>query len=179
MRLVQTFAPSGSHIINKKKGMEKLFSLLHLQIIIDITFFLIIFILLRQLSKRIVKIPPVIDESIVNEYKKLMTDSQDYTNQFLRIIEENEQRLNKLSRQLDNREKRLVILIEEAEALINKVDSRKTATEKICSDDEKSKHIVQMIQEGRSRDEVAKRWGVSEGEVNLITALEQIRAGNP
>ena len=35
-----------------------------------------------------------------------------------------------------------------------------------------------MIQEGRSREEVAKRWGVTEGEINLITALEQIKAGN-
>ena len=159
--------------------MGKLLSLLHFQIIIDITFFVTILILLRQLGKRIVKNPPVIDESIVREFEKMMTDSHDLTNQFLRVLEENEQRLNKLSRQLDNREKRLVILIEEAEALIKKVDSQKTATEKICSDDEKSKHIIQMIQEGRSREEVAKRWGVTEGEINLITALEQIKAGNP
>ena len=101
-------------------------SSLHFQIIIDIIFFVTIVILLRQLNKRIVKNPPVIDESIVREFKKLMTDSQDFTNHFLRVVEENEQRLNKLSRQLDNKEKRLIILIEEAEALINKVDSQKT-----------------------------------------------------
>lgn len=153
-------------------------SSLHFQIIIDIIFFVTIVILLRQLNKRIVKNPPVIDESIVREFKKVMTDSQDFTNHFLKVIEENEQRLNKLSRQLDNKEKRLIILIEEAEALINKVDSQKTSTERIYSDEEKSKHIIQMIQEGRSREEVAKRWGVTEGEINLITALEQIKAGN-
>lgn len=153
-------------------------SSLHFQIIIDIIFFVTIVILLRQLNKRIVKNPSVIDESIVREFKKVMTDSQDFTNHFLKVIEENEQRLNKLSRQLDNKEKRLIILIEEAEALINKVDSQKTSTERIYSDEEKSKHIIQMIQEGRSREEVAKRWGVTEGEINLITALEQIKAGN-
>ena len=108
----------------------------------------------------------------------VMTDSQDFTNQFLRVVEENEQRLNKLSRQLDNKEKRLIILIEEAEALINKVDFQKNTTEKVYSDEERSKNIIDMIQEGRSREEVAKRLGVTEGEINLITALEQIKAGN-
>ena len=153
-------------------------SSLHFQIIIDIIFFVTIVLLLRQLNKRIARNPPVIDESIVREFKKLMTDSQDFTNHFLKVVEENEHRLNKLSRQLDNKEKRLIILIEEAEALINKVDSQKTSTGRIYSDEERSKHIIQMIQEGRSREEVAKRWGVTEGEINLITALEQIKAGN-
>lgn len=151
-------------------------SSLAFQIIIDLIFFVTIVILLRQLSKRIVKTPPVIDESIVREFKKLITDSQDHANQFLKVVEENEQRLNKISRQLDNKEKRLIMLIEEAEALINKIDLQKTTKEKIDSNEERSKHIIQMIQEGRSREEVAKRLGITEGEVNLITALEQIKA---
>jgi hypothetical protein len=155
-----------------------LLSSLHFQIIIDIIFFITILILLRQLNKRIAKDPPVIDEAIVREFKKLMTESQDFTNHFLGVVEENEQRLNKLSRQLDNKEKRLIILIEEAEALINKVDSQKTTIEKVYSDEERSKHIIQMIQDGRSREEVAKQLSVTEGEINLITALEQIKAGN-
>jgi hypothetical protein len=155
-----------------------LLSSLHFQIIIDIIFFITIVILLRQLNKRIAKDPPVIDELIVSEFKKLMTESQNFTNQFLGVIEENEQRLNKLSRQLDNKEKRLIILIEEAESLISKVDYQKTTIEKVYSDEERSKHIIQMIQEGRSREEVAKQWNVTEGEINLITALEQIKAGN-
>jgi DNA-binding NarL/FixJ family response regulator len=155
-----------------------LLSSLHFQIIIDIIFFITILILLRQLNKRIAKDPPVIDESIVREFKKLMTESQDFTNQFLGVIEENEQRLNKLSRQLDNKEKRLIILIEEAEALISKVDSQRTTIEKVYSDEERSKHIIQMIQDGKSQEEVAKQLNVTEGEINLIKALEQIKAGN-
>lgn len=153
-------------------------SSLAFQIIIDLIFFVTIVILLRQLSKHIVKTPPVIDESIVREFKKLMTDSQDHANQFLKVVEENEQRLNKISRQLDNKEKRLIMLIEEAEASINKIDLQKTTKEKIDSNEERSKHLIQMIQEGRSQEEVAKRLGITEGEVNLITALEQIKASN-
>jgi DNA-binding NarL/FixJ family response regulator len=154
-----------------------LLSSLHFQIIIDIIFFVTILILLRQLNKRIERDRPVIDESIVLEFKKLMTESQDFTNHFIGVVEENEQRLNKLSRQLDNKEKKLIILIEEAEALINKVGSQKTTIEKAYSDEERSKHIIQMIQEGRSREEVAKQLNVTEGEINLIMALEQIKAG--
>ncbi len=153
-------------------------SSIHFQIIIDIIFFVTIVILLRQLSKRMANNPPVIDKSIVIEFKKLMMDSQSFTNHFLNVVEENEQRLNKLSRQLDNKEKRLIILIEEAEALIKKVDSQKNTKEKIYSDEERSKYIIQMIQDGRSREDIAKQLGVTEGEINLITALEQIKAAN-
>jgi hypothetical protein len=153
-------------------------SSIHFQMIIDIIFFVTIVILLRQLSKRIVNNPPVIDKSIVSEFKKLMMDSQHFTNHFLNVVEENEQRLNKLSRQLDNKEKRLIIFIEEAETLISKVDSQKNTKEKIYSDEERSKHIIQMIHDGRSREDIAKQMGVTEGEINLITALEQIKAAN-
>ena len=107
-----------------------------------------------------------------------MTDSQDVTNQFLRVVEENEQRLNRLSRQLDNKENRLIILIEEADSLIKKIDLKKTNTGEMYSDEDRSKHIMKMIQEGISREEIAKRCGVTEGEINLITALAQIKEGN-
>ena len=153
----------------------KLLSSLHFQIIIDTVFFVTIVILLRQLNRRIVKEPPVIDESIIRKFEKLMTDSHDVTNQFLLVVEENEQRLNRLSRQLDNKEKRLIILIEEADAIVKKIDSKQIDTEEKDLDEDRSKHITKMIQEGVSPEEIAKRWGVTEGEINLITALAQIK----
>src|SRR5574340_518849 len=166
MIMIWTCLLFGFHIINREERYQrKLSSLLTVQIIIDIVFFIIIVILLRQLRKRLVKDPPIIDESIVREFKRLMTDSQDFTNHFLRVVEDNEQRLNKLSRQLDNKEKTLIILIEKAETLINKHGFQKETTQERCySDEERSKHIVQMLKEGRSREEVMKRSGVTEGE---------------
>lgn|GEM_PF-2972591 len=156
-------------------------SLLTVQIIIDIVFFIIIVILLHQLRKRLVKDRSIITESIICEFKRLITDSQDFTNHFLRVVEDNEQRLNKLCRQLDNKEKRLVILIEKAETLINNQGflQKVTTQERCYSDEERSKYIVQMLKEGRSREEVVKRLGVTEGEISLITSLEQIKADNP
>jgi argonaute-like protein implicated in RNA metabolism and viral defense len=155
-----------------------LFSLLHFQIIIDIAFFVTIILLLRQLNKRIAKDPPAVDISIVHEYKKLMTDSQDLTNHFIQTVEESERKLNKLDCQLDNKEKRLIILIEEVEGLIKKVDSRQTQKEPIYSDAEKYDRIIKMIQEGQSREGVAKRIGVTEGEIDLVMELEQTRMNN-
>ena len=99
-------------------------SLLHFQIIIDIAFFVVIMLLLRQLNKRMARNLPEGDSATVGELKKLMTDSQDSTDLFLRTIQESEERLNKLARQLDNKEKRMVILIEKAESLIQKMASQ-------------------------------------------------------
>jgi hypothetical protein len=153
-------------------------SLLPLQIIIDIAFFVTIVLLLQRLNKRIAKGPPAFNASIVHEFNKLMKDSQDFTNHFLLMVEENRQKLTNLALELDNKEKRLIILIEEAEALISKVDSQKAKAEPIDSDAERYGRIVTMIQEGRSREEVAKRLGVAEGEINLIVELEHARSGN-
>jgi hypothetical protein len=123
-----------------------------------------------------VKESPAIDETLISEFKKIIEDSQNHTNQFLRTVEENEQRLKTLSRQLDNREKRLIILIEEMEGLINKADMNTNAAGSRSVDAERSKQIVQMIREGKSREEIMKQFDVSEGELNLIVALEQIKA---
>ena len=151
---------------------------MNLQVIIDIFFFITIVILLGQIHKRIVKQSPVIDESLISEFKKVLEDSQNYTNQFLKTVGENEQRLKMLSRQLDTKEKRLLILIEELEGLINKADRNNNASGTSSIDAERSKQIGQMIREGRSREEMMKQFGMSEGELNLIVALEQIKANH-
>ncbi len=154
-------------------------SLLHFQIIIDIVFFVVILLLLRQLNKRMARNPPVGEGATVGELKKLMTDSQDSTDLFLRTVQESEERLNKLARQLDNKEKRIVILIEKAESLIQKMASEQAKTESAESDGEKYGQIIRMVQEGLSREEVAKRLGVTMGEIDLVVELEQTRAGHP
>ena len=154
-------------------------SLLHFQIIIDIAFFVVIMLLLRQLNKRMARNPPEGDGATVGELKKLMTDSQDSADLFLRTVQESEERLNKLARQLDNKEKRIVILIEEAESLIQKMASQQAKEESVGSDGEKYEQIIRMVQEGLSRAEVAKRLGVTIGEIDLVVELEQARAGHP
>ena len=154
-------------------------SLLHFQIIIDIAFFVVILLLLRQLDRRMARNPPGGDGATVGELKKLMTDSQDSTDLFLRTVQESEERLNKLARQLDNREKRIVIFIEKAESLIQKMASQQVKAESVGSDGEKYGQIIRMVQEGLTREEVAKRLGATMGEIDLVVELEKERACHP
>jgi len=153
-------------------------SLLHFQIIIDIAFFVVILLLLRQLNKRMAKNPPGGNGATVGELKKLMTDSQDSTDLFLRAVQESEERLNKLARQLDNKEKRIVILIENAESMIQKMAFQQAKAESVGSDGEKYEQIIRMVREGLSREEVAKRMGVTIGEIDLVVELEQARVAH-
>ncbi len=154
-------------------------SLLHFQIITDIAFFVVIMLLLRQLNKRIARKPPGGNGATVGELQKLMTDSQDSTDLFLRTVQESEERLNKLARQLDNKEKRIVILIEKAESLIQKMAFQQAKAESVGADGEKYEQIIRMVQEGLSREAVAKRLGVAMGEIDLVVELDQARAGHP
>ena len=150
-------------------------SLLHFQIIIDIAFFVVIMILLRQLNKRIARNQPGGDVATVGELKRLMKDSQDSADLFLRTLKESEERLSKLARQLDSREKRIVILIEKAESSIQKMASQQVKTESVGQDGEKYGQILRMVQEGLRREEIAKRLGVAMGEIELVVELEQAR----
>jgi hypothetical protein len=152
-------------------------SLLHFQIIIDIAFFIVIMLLLRQLNKRMARTPGG-DGATVGEFKKLMADSQDSADLFLRTVQESEERINNLARQLDNREKRIVILIEKAESLIQKMAFQQAKAESGGSDGEKYRQIIRMVQEGLSQEEVAKRLGVTMGEIDLVVELEQTRVGH-
>jgi hypothetical protein len=149
--------------------------MLHFQIIIDIAFFVVIMLLLRQLNKRMTRKPPGGDGATVGELKKLMTDSQDSADLFLRTVQESEERLNKLARQLDNKEKRIVILIEKAESLIQELASRQAETESVGPAGGKYEQIIRMVQQGLSREEVAKRLGVTMGEIDLVVELEQTK----
>lgn len=153
-------------------------SLLHFQIIIDIAFFVVIMLLLRQLNKRMAKNRPGADGVAVGQLTKLMTESRDSADLFVREVRESEERLGKLARQLDNKEKRIVILIERAESLIQKLTSQQAGAEAVGPEGGKYEQIIQMVQEGQSREEVAKRLGVTIGEIDLVVELEQARAGH-
>jgi arsenate reductase-like glutaredoxin family protein len=153
-------------------------SLLHFQIIIDIAFFVVIMLLLRQLNRRMARMPGA-EGATLAEFKKLMADSQNSTDLFLRTVQESEERLNNLARQLDNREKRIVILIETAESLIQNITSQQAKVESGGSDGGKYRKIIRMVKEGLSREEVATGLGVTVGEIDLVVDLEQTRVGHP
>jgi hypothetical protein len=149
-------------------------SLLYFQIIIDIVFFIVILLLLRQLNKRMARKPGA-DGATIGELKKLMADSQDSTDLFLSTVRESEERLTMLARQLDTREKRIVIFIEKAESLIQQMASQQAKAESVGSGGEKYEQIIRMVQQDLSREDVAQRLGVTMGEIDLVVELERAR----
>jgi len=151
-----------------------LLSLPYLQIIIDIIFFVTILLLLFLLQKKIGQKPPAIDVSTINEFKKLISDSENFSNQFATAMEESRQQINKLIKQLDDKERKLVMLLEEAETAIQNFSSKKAKSE---SDKTYNQYdeIIKMARQGLSLDEIAKRSGVTEGEINLVMELAKNR----
>jgi ABC-type proline/glycine betaine transport system ATPase subunit len=151
----------------------------YFQIMIDITFLVVVVFLLQQLNKYIKKSAHHIDNSNVYEIKKLMNDSQEYANQFIKAVEENEQRLETLFSEMDKKEKSLISRMNEAELIIKGIDKRSNGSpDPVQSDGNKYEYIIKMIKEGRSNIEIAERLGVTEGEINLVVELERARNGN-
>ena len=157
------------------RGLKnKLLTLLHLQIIIDAVFFIVILILLRQLKMSISKKRSAVNGSTIQDLKKIVMESREFAGEFMTAIEENKTAFHKIARQLDNKAKQLTILLEEAERSINKLDSchEKSAP---ASPKEGYNEVIKMIQQGMSREEVVKRSGITEGEVNLVIELARTR----
>ncbi|MCX5854681.1 MAG: DUF2802 domain-containing protein [Deltaproteobacteria bacterium] len=151
-------------------------SLLNLQIIIDLVFFVTILILLSQLNKNISKNSSTVDTSLIQELEKIVTESYHSTNRFIEAIDESKQVLNKLFLQLDDKGKKLTVLIGEAEMHIKKLDLEKNVSEPVSSE-KRYDDVIQMVQQGMSREEVSKRLGFTEGEIGLIVDLARTRTG--
>lgn len=149
-------------------------SLLHIQIIVDIAFFVTILLLLRRLNKKIAQRSPTADVSTISELKKIITDSGNSANQFMTFMDENKQQLNKLVKQLDDKERKLVMLLEEAETVLQKLSSQKANSESDAIYNQYD-DVIKMARQGMSLEEIAKRSGVTEGEINLV--MELTKAG--
>jgi len=144
--------------------------------IIDIFFFVIVLILLHQLSRKISKKPPAVDTEALNEFKRIMAESQDVSTRFITATDNNVQALNKLIRQLDDKEKTLIMLLEEAGATIKKLEAVKCKPETAAAAD-RYDEVVQMVQQGLSREEILLRSGFNEGEIDLVIGLARARTG--
>jgi hypothetical protein len=153
-------------------------SLLPYQIVIDIAFFATIVLLLYQLHRRIAKNKPAVDTAMVQELKKIMKESQESADRFLKVVEENEMALNQLVRRLDDKEKKLIILLEEAEALIKEMDANKVASRSVNSS-ERYEDLLKMIRQGLGREELINKSGFTETEINLVMELAKTGDGLP
>ncbi|MBN1381544.1 MAG: DUF2802 domain-containing protein [Deltaproteobacteria bacterium] len=85
-------------------------------------------------------------------------------------MEDNKQQLNKLIEQLDGKGEKMVLLLKEADGVLEKLSSQKLGLESATLSD-KYDDILKMARQGFSADEIAKRSGMTEGEIRLIVEL--------
>ncbi len=154
-----------------------MFSLLHIQIIIDLFIFLTILFLLRRIDKNTPKIDSTVQEALLADFRKLLEDTHDSTTHFLETVEDSKKDLSTLFAQLDNKEKKLSALFKEAEEMIKKLDSVKPVAVPSPPEGGKYGEVIRMLQQGLSRDEISRQSGIPEGEINLILDLEKTKSG--
>jgi hypothetical protein len=151
-----------------------LFSLVHLQIIVETVFFVAVLLLLWRLKRNIEKYRPLADGSVIADLKKITIDSQESADGFIAMLEENKQKLSRVARQLEEKEGRLAVLIEEAETAIKKLGEERVKLESSFS--RKSyDHVIDMVRQGMSREELAVQTGFTEDEINLIVAFARAK----
>lgn len=151
-------------------------SLLHVQIIIEVVFFVAILFLLWRLKGNIDKYRPLADGSVMDRLNKIMADSQEFANGFVMQMEESKQAISRLARQLEEKEKRLAVLLDRAEAVMKQMDSGRGASEPALSA-KRYDDVINLVRQGMKLEEVSKRSGLTEDEISLIMELAQAGTG--
>lgn len=154
--------------------MIKVFSLLHVQIIVELVFFVAILLLLWRLKRNIEKYRPLADGSVIADLKQIMTDSQESADGFMTMLEENKQTLRGLAHQLDEKERRLAMLVVESEAAIKKLDEDRNKSGSAFSK-KRYDDLIEMVRQGMSCEELAGQSGFTEDEINLVMACERAK----
>jgi hypothetical protein len=151
-------------------------SLLHYQMIIDVVFFVTVLVLLHRLSRKIAARPPAVDLQAMHEFKRVLSESKDATDQFLTALADNVRVLGKMIQQLNDREKALVMLLAEADESTGRLEIGKTGPAGVTPADRYG-DVARMVQQGLGREEVAQRSGFTEGEIDLVKDLVLARKG--
>lgn len=151
-------------------------SLLHVQIIIEVVFFVAILFLLWRLKGNIDKYRPLADGSVMDRLNKIMADSQEFANGFVTQMEDSKQAIGKLARQLDEKEKRLTVLLDKAEAVMKQMDPGRGASEPALSA-KRYDDVIDLVRQGMNPEEVSKRSGLTEDEISLIVELARAGTG--
>lgn len=153
-----------------------MFSLLHIQIIVEVAFFFAVLLLLWLLRRNIVKYRPIADGSAIAEIKRVMAESQEFSERFLSVMEKNTQALNNLLSELDEKRKQLAVQLDEAAAAVRTLKAAHAESD-LYRSAISYEDVVQMLRQGMSREEALKRSGLSEDEINLVMELARTRAG--
>jgi len=147
-------------------------TLLIFQIVADIILCLAVLFLLWIIRKNIRQPSNRLDDKSLNEFRRLLDESQIFGTHFLQALEDGREVLKDISATLDAKEKVIRVLIGQSEEQIEKLkksqaakENHAPAPENIYSD------VVRLSKQGLSNAEISRVAGLAEGEVELIVDL--------
>ena len=144
---------------------------LPLTLVIDLFFFVAILLLLQQLNRRIGKKNNIIDAKSLRHFQELLGESQVATERFSTVIAEEVRTLQRLVRQLEEKEKVLVALLEATETSGEKGTAEPAPPP---PPQDRNAEILQLVRQGMSREAISQRTGFSDGEIELVIALDRV-----
>lgn len=147
-------------------------SLLIFQIAADVVLCLAIIYLLRVINRGIRNRKPDMEDQSVNEFRRLLDESQIFGTHFLQALEDGREVLKEIAAAVEEKEKTLKALISESDEQIKRLSVQKKMAEGGSRDsDQRYNDAIGMARQGLNRQEIARMSGLAEGEVALIMDL--------
>ncbi len=149
--------------------------LLLVQIVADFVLCIAVIVLLTQLNRKQASPPPALSplsEEAMREFKALLAESQQAANNFLESMEESRKKLREVVQLLDSKEKSCRDIIEQAGVVQD--PPRNSLHEGTAPlPDEQFGRIIELSGQGLTEQEIARRTGLTEGEVVLVLDLHR------
>ncbi len=140
------------------------------QLIIDLAILAAIFFLLWRFN--ITLRNPIIKShrDMMKDLKAVMEESQAASENFLKMLEQSRLKMKELAIELELKEKRVKALLEKQEngIVFSEYQQARPANEKYDQ-------VIQMIQGGYSKAQVAEATGFTEPEIGLIVDLYRVK----
>ena len=148
-----------------------------LQIAADVVLFVAIIFLLWVVNKEIHKKSHTINPETLNQFRKLLEESQTSAEYLMQTIDEGRKSLKELSCSLEEKEKKLQKLADKTDGIVESLECRDTPMDEEA---ERSNYhrVVDMATRGLSTHDIAKSLHMPEGEVSLILGLDNQKIEN-
>jgi len=154
-------------------------TLLIFQIIADVVLCVAIILLLWIIRRNVRQPRSIIDNKSLNEFRRLLDESQIFGTHFLQALEDGREVLKEISANLDVKEKVIRSLISQSEEQIAKLKKAGTANEDNPSiSGNVYGDVVNWSRQGLSNQEISRVSGLAEGEVELIVDLANKKESN-
>lgn len=147
-------------------------TLMQIQLAIDVLLCLLLLFLLWQMNRQgRKKSGPEPIGTDMEQLKKFIEESRRLSTEFVESLEEGRKNLKSLAFALDEREGRLRELLVRSEQLLKKESGIEKS--EVSRGADRYRDVLKMMEEGRSAQEVADRFELSAGEIELIKNLKR------